>query len=104
MTDVIPVLEPAAQEFADATAKPPFLFDLPVEEGRRTVDSVQDGDIPAPAVDVTDLTIDGGPSGTVSIRVYRPAGSTGPLPVLLYTHGAGWVFGMRTPTTGWSAS
>jgi len=93
MTDVVPVLEPAAQEFADATDKPPFLFDLPVEEGRRTVDSVQDGDVPAPAVDVTDLTIPGGPSGQVSIRVYRPAGSTGPLPVLLYTHGAGWVFG-----------
>jgi acetyl esterase len=29
----------------------------------------------------------------VSIKVFRPAGSTGPLPVLLYTHGAGWVFG-----------
>jgi acetyl esterase len=93
MPDVVPVLEPAAQEFADATAQPPFLFDLPVEEGRRTVDSVQDGDVPAPAVDVTDLTLPGGPSGQVSIRVYRPAGSTGPLPVLLFTHGAGWVFG-----------
>ncbi|TYP88990.1 alpha/beta hydrolase [Blastococcus xanthinilyticus] len=93
MTDVVPVLEPAAQEFADATAQPPFLFDLPIEEGRRTVDSVQDGDVPAPAVDVTDLTIPGGPTGEVAIRIYRPAGSSGPLPVVLYTHGAGWVFG-----------
>jgi acetyl esterase len=93
MTKIIPVLEPAAQEFADATAKPPFLFDLSPEEGRKTVDSVQDGDIPAPAADVTDLTIAGGPSGQVSIKVYRPAGSTGVLPVVLFTHGAGWVFG-----------
>ena len=93
MTDVVPVLEPAAQEFADATAQPPFLFDLPIEEGRRTVDSVQDGDVPAPAVDVTDLTIPGGPTGEVAIRIYRPAGSSGALPVVLYTHGAGWVFG-----------
>ncbi|GGM13734.1 alpha/beta hydrolase [Nakamurella endophytica] len=93
MTDVVPVLEPAAQEFADATDAPPYLFDLPIEEGRRTVDSVQDGDIPAPAVDVTDVTVPGGPSGQVSVRIYRPAGSTGPLPVVLYTHGAGWVFG-----------
>lgn len=93
MTDVVPVLEPAAQEFADATAVPPFLFDLTIEEGRRTVDSVQDGDVGAPAADVTDLTIPGGPSGEVRLRVFRPAGSTGPLPVLLYTHGAGWVFG-----------
>jgi acetyl esterase len=93
VTKVIPVLEPAAQEFADATAKPPFLFDLSPEEGRKTVDSVQDGDIPAPPADVTDLTIAGGPSGQVSIKVYRPAGSTGVLPVVLFTHGAGWVFG-----------
>jgi len=93
MADIKPILEIAAQEFADSTANPPFLFDLPVEEGRKVVDSVQDGDIPAPAADVTDLTIAGGPSGEVSITIFRPAGVTGPLPVLLFTHGAGWVFG-----------
>ena len=27
MTGIKPVLEPAAQEFADATANPPYLFD-----------------------------------------------------------------------------
>jgi acetyl esterase len=93
MTDIKPVLEPAAQQFADDTANPPYLFDLPVSEGRKLVDSVQDGDIPAPAADVVDLTIPGGPSGTVSITIYRPAGSAGELPVILFTHGAGWVFG-----------
>ena len=93
MADIKPVLEPAAQEFADSTASPPFLFDLPVEEGRKVVDSVQDGDIPAPAADVTDHLIPGGPLTEVSIKIYRPRGSSGTLPVLLYTHGAGWVFG-----------
>src|SRR5271155_5203645 len=93
MADITPILETAAQEFADSTANPPFLFDLPPEEGRKMVDSVQDGDIPAPAADVTDLTIAGGPSGEVSVTIFRPAGVTGPLPVLLFTHGAGWVFG-----------
>src|ERR1039457_4203701 len=43
-----PVLEEAAQAFADATAKPPYLFDLSVEDGRRTVDSTQDRDFPDP--------------------------------------------------------
>ncbi|WP_433799327.1 alpha/beta hydrolase [Actinomycetospora sp. CA-084318] len=89
-----PVLEPAAQEFADATAKPPFLYDLGPVEGRRTVDEVQKGDgVARPDADVTDLTIPGGPSGEVSIRIVKPAGATGTLPALLYTHGAGWVFG-----------
>jgi acetyl esterase len=93
MTEIKPVLEMAAQEFADATSKPPFLPELPVAEGRKTVDSVQDGDIPAPPCDITDLMIPGGPTGEVSIKIYRPQGASGVLPVLLFTHGAGWVFG-----------
>jgi hypothetical protein len=66
MTDVPPVPEPAALALADATTQPPFLLELPVGAGRRTVDPVQGGDVVAPAVDVRDLTIDGGPSRTTS--------------------------------------
>ena len=87
------VLEPAAQEFADATANPPYLFDLGPVEGRKTVDQVQAGNIGKPDVDVQDSTNPGGPSGQVSIGILRPKGATGRLPVILYTHGAGWVFG-----------
>jgi acetyl esterase len=86
------VLEDAAQAFAEATAKPPFLFDLPVAKGRATVDATQDGNFPGPAASREDLTI-GGPDGNVHITIYRPAGSAGALPAVLYTHGAGWVFG-----------
>src|SRR3984885_7039553 len=93
MSEIKPVLEVAAQEFADATSMPPFLPELPVAEGRKTVDAVQDGDTPAPPCDVTDLTVPGGPSGEVSIKIFRPRGASGVLPVLLFTHGAGWVFG-----------
>ncbi|MCF7553532.1 alpha/beta hydrolase [Pseudonocardia sp. WMMC193] len=93
MTDK-PVLEPAAQDFADATSKPPFLYDLGPVEGRKTVDQVQAGDgVSRPDAEVTDLTVPGGPSGEVSIRILKPVGATGPLPVVFYTHGAGWVFG-----------
>jgi acetyl esterase len=88
-----PVLEPAAQQFADATANPPFLFDLGPEKGRETVDQVQSADIAKPDVDVSDTTVPGGPSGEVSIRILRPRAATGPLPVIVYIHGAGWVFG-----------
>jgi len=93
MTEIKPVLEPAAQDFADANANPPQLYDLPVDKGRKIVDSVQDGDIPAPPVAITDLMIGGGPSGQVSIKMFRPQDASGVLPVLLFTHGAGWVFG-----------
>jgi acetyl esterase len=88
-----PVLEQAAQAFAAATANPPYLFDLPVDAGRRTVDAAQDGEFPDPAASRQELTVPGGPSGEVAVTIYRPAGAVGTLPVVLYTHGAGWVFG-----------
>jgi acetyl esterase len=87
------VLEPAAQEFVEATANPPYLPDLGPVEGRTAVDQVQSGEIEKPDVDIEDTTVPGGPSGQVSIRILRPKGASGQLPVILYTHGAGWVFG-----------
>jgi acetyl esterase/lipase len=87
-------LEPAAQAFADANAKPPFLTDLGPENGRRVLDQVQsEPNVARPDVDVEDFTIPGGPHGEVAIHLLTPKGATGPLPVILYLHGAGWVFG-----------
>ncbi|GGX73190.1 alpha/beta hydrolase [Streptomyces minutiscleroticus] len=91
--DSRPVLEPAARAFAEATANPPYLFDLGPVEGRKTVDEVQSGEIEKPAVDEEWVTVEGGPTGSVRARIVRPAGATGTLPVVLYIHGAGWVFG-----------
>ncbi|MER5964656.1 alpha/beta hydrolase [Streptomyces sp. NPDC002057] len=89
-----PILEPAAQAFADATAQPPYLYQIPVADGRKAVDDVQSGEgVPLPAVDEEWFTVHGGPTGDVRVRIVRPHGATGPLPVVLYLHGAGWVFG-----------
>ncbi|MFF5533507.1 alpha/beta hydrolase [Streptomyces cinerochromogenes] len=90
---VNPVLEPAAAEFAAATANPPYLFDLAPAEGRKAVDEVQSGEIDKPAVDEEWITVQGGPTGSVRARIVKPAGATGTLPVIVYIHGAGWVFG-----------
>lgn len=89
-----PVLEPAAQAFAEATAQPPYLYQIPVTEGRKAVDDVQSGEaVPLPAVDEEWITVHGGVTGDVRVRIVRPSGAAGPLPVILYIHGAGWVFG-----------
>ncbi|MEU1371294.1 alpha/beta hydrolase [Streptomyces sp. NPDC005803] len=97
MSDIIepvpPVLEPAAQAFAEATANPPYLFDLGPVDGRKAVDEVQSGDIAKPSVDEEWITVSGGPTGNVRARIVKPAGAEGTLPVILYIHGAGWVFG-----------
>ncbi|MFE5942858.1 alpha/beta hydrolase [Streptomyces sp. NPDC056480] len=96
MTDhpcVAPVLEPQAAAFAQATGTPPFLFQLPPAEGRKAVEDVQSGDVELPAVDEEWVTVPGGPTGEVRARIVRPAGARGDLPVIVYVHGAGWVFG-----------
>jgi acetyl esterase/lipase len=86
-------LEPAAQEFADATSIPPFLYQLTPEEGRKAVDSVQDSAIDKPEVQDEWIEIPGGPTGTVRLRIVKPLDVQAELPVILYIHGAGWVFG-----------
>jgi acetyl esterase/lipase len=87
------VLEPAAQQFADAAAKPPYLHDLGPSRGRTTVNDAQAGEIARSPADIQDLKIPGGPSGEVSVRIVRPQNAPATLPVVLYIHGAGWVFG-----------
>src|SRR5690606_7243388 len=88
------VLGRAAREFADASADPPFIYQLPPERGREILEGVQSGEgVPKPGVIDEWITVEGGPTGRVPVRIVRPAGAGGMLPVVYYIHGAGWVFG-----------
>ncbi|MDQ0194292.1 alpha/beta hydrolase [Paenibacillus wynnii] len=88
------VLEPAAQKFADDNSKPPFLPDLGPEKGRETVNQVQSSEVYKPDVEIKDLKVPGGPNGSISVRIVRPKNpSAAILPIIVYIHGAGWVFG-----------
>ncbi len=86
-------LEPEAHAFAEAAARLPWLFTLGPEQGRLALDEAQAGPVRKPAVDVEDLTIADGPSVQVGLRILRPQNTRTPLPVIVYIHGAGWVFG-----------
>lgn len=86
-------LEPAAQAFAEATANPPFAFQLGPKGGRAVLDDAQSGLVNKPPVDIEDRTIEGGPTGQVSIRIIRPQNAPATLPVIVYMHGGGWVLG-----------
>ncbi|HEX6551594.1 MAG TPA: alpha/beta hydrolase [Ktedonobacteraceae bacterium] len=44
-------------------------------------------------VDIEELTIADGPSAQVSFHILRPQHAQAPLPVIVYIHGVGWVFG-----------
>ncbi|NDU74273.1 alpha/beta hydrolase fold domain-containing protein [Actinomadura sp. DSM 109109] len=86
------VLEPAAREFAEAAAKPPLLYERGVEGARELLDGVQAAPVEMPEVDEKWITVPAA-AGDVRVRLVRPPGVTGPLPVVLYVHGGGWVLG-----------
>src|SRR5580765_6356381 len=85
-------LEPAAQAFADATAQPPFLYELGPDGARKVLDDVQAAPIAKPVVDETWITVPA-EVGNVAVRIVKPVGATTPLPTVLYVHGGGWILG-----------
>jgi acetyl esterase/lipase len=86
------VLEQASQEFVEATAKPPFLYELTPDEARAVLDDVQAAPIDKLSVEDRWITVPAD-VGDVRVRIVRPPDAVGTLPVILYMHGGGWVLG-----------
>ena len=86
------VLEPASQEFCEATSTPPFIFELSPDDARKVLDDVQTKPIDKLPVDERWIRIPAN-VGDVRVRVVRPPGAEGKLPAILYMHGGGWVCG-----------
>jgi acetyl esterase len=86
------VLEPESQAFVEATAKPPFLYELTPAEARKVLDDVQAAPIDKLPVKDHWITVPA-EVGDVRVRIVRPPDAVGTLPVILYMHGGGWVLG-----------
>jgi acetyl esterase/lipase len=86
------VLEPASQALVQATAKPPFLYELSPAEARAVLDELQAAPIEKLPVDDRWTTVPAD-VGDVRVRIVRPPNAVGTLPVILYMHGGGWVLG-----------
>jgi acetyl esterase len=87
-------LDPQAKALLDQMVSmgTPPLQAMSVPEARAFVDSLRAlaGDVEAVA-HVEDRSVPG-PAGDIPVRLYRPA-ENGPLPLLVYLHGGGWVIG-----------
>src|ERR1700723_1991111 len=85
-------LERSAKDLTDALAKAPPLTGLPLADASKAVEAAQSAPIPKPGLDESRVTV---PSdfGDVKVRLVRPPGVDGPLPVVLYLHGGGWIIG-----------
>ena len=85
-------LEKSAEDLTEALAKAPPLTGLPLEDARKAVEAAQSAPIPMPDVDESWVTV-WSPVGEFKVRVVRPKGLAGPLPVVMYMHGGGWIIG-----------
>ena len=93
-----PVIEPHTQQWLDelaaASAGGPPLYELSPKDARQVLRDIQESvPVQLQPADIDDRVIDGGPTGQVSIRIVRPAGVAGVLPVVFHSHGGGWILG-----------
>jgi len=90
-------LDPITQQFLDMLAAGPpgpQLHELPVPEAREMASGMRAAfpdTFPEPTADVERRVVPGGPNGDLTLYIVRPPGVPGPLPVVMFFHGGGWV-------------
>jgi acetyl esterase len=92
------VVEPRTRTWLDdlaaASAGSPPLYELSPQDARQVLRDVQ-ASVPVDLMpaDIEDRVIEGGPTGEVRIRIVRPRNVDGELPIIVHTHGGGWILG-----------
>jgi acetyl esterase len=86
-------LEKAAAAVADYLSQGPPLYELPLADTRKAIDDAQgDATVPMPDVEEAWVTVPAD-VGDVRALIIKPSNAEGQLPVALYMHGGGWIFG-----------
>ena len=86
------VLEPSAQGIVDATSTPPFLYELEPAQARKVLDDLQAAPVEKLPIEEEWIIVPAA-VGDVRVRIVKPVGSSGMLPVIVYMHGGGWILG-----------
>jgi acetyl esterase len=90
-----PTLELHTQEFVDSLAGAPPIYTLSPADARSILVRAQSIPVGKPSAQIEDIVLPVGPTGSVPVRIVRPAAVTEVLPVVMYFHGGGWVLGDR---------
>lgn len=85
-------LEPAAEDVCNQAAKPPMIFQLPPEQGRKVLEEAQNTPVYQYPADISSDCINTGNRGCVPVYFIAPKGGK-IRNIMFYIHGAGWVFG-----------
>ena len=87
------VLEKAAYEVAKQASIPPYIYQLPVEEGRKVLEDAQNSKVYKYPAEVKVTSIDTNCHGKIEVYVVTPSYEAKARNIIFYIHGAGWVFG-----------
>lgn len=72
------------------------IYKLSPQEARQVLENVQESShAHKMAAQIEDHKIPGSHNKDISIRIVRPQGSRGNLPVIMYFHGGGWILGSK---------
>jgi acetyl esterase len=95
MVDALARPDPETAAFLRLLAESgdPPITTLSPEAARAAVIAGLDLTAPRPAAEIEDRVVQGEPTGSVRLRIVRPAGAQGVLPAVVYYHGGGWVLG-----------
>ena len=86
-------LEPQAEAVCQASSKPPLIFELPVAQGRMVLEEAQDSPVYKYPARAKRVVVNTGRWGAIPVYLVEPETVCTPANVILYIHGAGWVFG-----------
>ena len=90
-----PTLELHTQQYNDGLAGAPPIYSLTPDEARSVLVQVQSIPVGKPGAKIEDTAFPVGPTGSVPVRIVRPAGAVDVLPAVVYIHGGGWILGDR---------
>jgi acetyl esterase len=90
-----PALEPLTQQFVDGLAGAPPIYTLSSTDARSVLVGAQSMPVGKPSAQIEDMVFPIGPTGSVPVRIIRPARDLGLLPTVVYFHGGGWILGDR---------
>lgn len=86
-------LDAAAEAVCNESAKPPLIFQLPPEQGRKVLEGLQDAPVYKYPAIISSHPVNTGTWGEIGVYFVKPQGTEPVRSIIFYIHGAGWVFG-----------
>lgn len=87
------IIEKAACEVVNQSSKPPLIFQIPVNMGRKKLEELQNTPVYMYPANINEKLINTGKNGDIKVYTVIPEYYESIRNVIFYIHGAGWVFG-----------